>query len=127
MQAVIFFIGVVDINSSCSSPSSEEHVKTTSRPDLKLDASRQKNAAWPWPSGCSRRVLMKTFLVLVLTVTALFLWQRNSDQAVESTTPVVNRSAPAPVSEHDWPKNSLDSARRVANQVRAIRAQNEQP
>jgi len=70
---------------------------------------------------------MKTFLVLVLTVTALFLWQRNSDRAVESTPAVVNKPAPAQVSEHDWAKHSIDSARRVANQVQTIRAQNDQP
>lgn len=72
-------------------------------------------------------VRMKMFLVLVLTVTALFLWQRNSDRLVESTPPVVNNRAPTQVSEHDWAKNSLDSAQRVANQVRTIRAENEQP
>ena len=69
---------------------------------------------------------MKTFLVLVLTVTALFLWQRNSDRPAEKAPPVKNNPAPVQVSGHDWTKNSLDSARRVANQVRAIRAQNEQ-
>ena len=77
---------------------------------------------------------MKTFLVLVLTVTALFLWQRNASQ--NAATGASSRSeakvtAPAsssqPVSNGDWMKHSLDRAHEVAGQVQAARNQGDQP
>jgi hypothetical protein len=68
---------------------------------------------------------MKTFIVLVLTVTALFVWQRNSGQPAPAKTPAT-RSAPAQTARMNWPKNSLDQARRVVDQVRVSREQNEQ-
>jgi hypothetical protein len=75
---------------------------------------------------------MRTFLLLVLTVTALYVWQRQGNDAVTATKPrvetaVANRVAPRPVSEHDWAKHSIDRAHEVANQVRETRQQNEQP
>jgi hypothetical protein len=75
---------------------------------------------------------MKTFLLLVLTVTALYVWQRQGNDAVTATKPkaerlVVTPAAPRPVSEHDWAKHSIDRAHEVANQVRKTRQQNEQP
>ncbi len=68
---------------------------------------------------------MKTFIVLALTVTALFVWQRNSDQPAPAKAPAM-RTAPAQTKEVNWPKNSLDQARRVVDQVRTLREQNEQ-
>jgi hypothetical protein len=76
---------------------------------------------------------MKTFLVLVLSVTAIFIWQRNGDRsaAVENNAAVEKTAAapatPRPVYEHDWAKHSLDRAHAVADQVRETRQSNEQP
>jgi len=75
---------------------------------------------------------MRTFLLLVLTVTALYVWQRQGNDAVTATkpraeTPVTTRAAARPISEHDWAKRSIDRAHEVANQVRETRQQNEQP
>ena len=76
---------------------------------------------------------MKTFLVLVLSVTALYLWQRSGDRdGVAESKPALEKVAavaatPRPVYEHDWAKHSLDRAQEVANQVRETRRQNEQP
>jgi len=76
---------------------------------------------------------MKTFLVLVLSVTALYLWQRggNQEAATQSkpatekvTTAVVT---PGPVSEHNWAKHSLDRTHEVIDQVQQSRRSNEQP
>jgi hypothetical protein len=74
---------------------------------------------------------MKTFLLLVLTVTALYVWQRQGNDTVTPTkrkteTPVATATAPRSVSEHDWAKHSIDRAHEVANQVRQSRDQNEQ-
>lgn len=76
---------------------------------------------------------MKTFLVLVLSVTALYLWQRSGDSdAVNENKPGAAKVAtapatPRPVYEHDWAKHSLDRAHAVADQVRETRQSNEQP
>jgi len=75
---------------------------------------------------------MKTFLLLVLTVTALYVWQRQGNDAVTATKPrvetaVATQAASRPVSEHDWAKHSIDRAHEVANQVRETCQQNEQP
>ena len=75
---------------------------------------------------------MRTFLLLVLTVTALYVWQRQGNDAVTATKPraetaVATPAVPRPVSEHDWAKHSIDRAHEVANQVREARQQNEQP
>ncbi len=79
---------------------------------------------------------MKTFLVLVLSVTALYVWQRRGDtnavtenkpavvQKVAPITPTVG--SPSAVSEHNWAKHSLDRAHEVANQVRTSRQQSDQ-
>ena len=69
---------------------------------------------------------MKTFLLLVLTVTALYVWQRQGNDAVTATKPKPETSvaAPAaarPVSEHNWAKHSIDRAHEVADQVRKSR------
>jgi hypothetical protein len=99
---------------------------------LRLDVVPSKNVA--------RSMLfqepMKTFVVLVLTVTALFLWQRNGTQTTASNpeppTKAVLQTAPAqpvsqPVSNGDWAKHSIDRAREVASQVQATRRENERP
>ena len=75
---------------------------------------------------------MKMFLLLVVSVTALFVWQRygSSNAAPESKPATASAAAPAtprPIYEHDWAKHSLDRAQEVANQVRETRQQNEQP
>jgi hypothetical protein len=79
---------------------------------------------------------MKTFLVLVLSVTALYLWQRSGDQntpadgkpAVEKTATVtVAAATPGPVSEHNWAKHSLDRTHEVIDQVQQSRRSNEPP
>lgn len=76
---------------------------------------------------------MKTFLVLVLSVTALFVWQRSGENnATPENKPAAAKAAPVavtprPVSEHDWAKHSLDRAHEVANQVQQTRRENEQP
>jgi hypothetical protein len=69
---------------------------------------------------------MRTFLLLVLTVTALYVWQRQGNDAVTATkpsaeTPVTAPVVPRPISEHDWAKHSIDRAHEVANQVRETR------
>jgi hypothetical protein len=76
---------------------------------------------------------MKMFLILVLSVAALFFWQRHgrNDAAQETKLPVstsaVAATTPRPVSEHNWAKHSLDRANEVAGQVRKTRQQDEQP
>ncbi len=73
---------------------------------------------------------MKTFLLLVLSVTAVFLWQRNADRdAVGGNNPTVARvtaapASPHPVYKHDWAKNSLDRAHEVMDDVAQTREQN---
>ncbi|MEO5719579.1 MAG: hypothetical protein ABIR29_13550 [Chthoniobacterales bacterium] len=73
---------------------------------------------------------MKTFVVLVLSVIALFVWQRQNQQTAAPAQPTVGKTtsapaAPRPVSEHNWAKHSLDRAHEVANQVQQSREQNE--
>jgi hypothetical protein len=75
---------------------------------------------------------MKMFLLLMLTVTALFVWQRNDNHGANEAKPT--RETPATVSsparttsEHDWAKHSLDRAHDVAEQVRKSRQGNNQP
>jgi hypothetical protein len=79
---------------------------------------------------------MKKFFVLVLLITAFFIWlNRNNSSApsaAKSKAPTESpRSAvqtkPQPVYEHDWAKHSLDRASEVADQVRKTRKENEQP
>jgi hypothetical protein len=76
---------------------------------------------------------MKTFLVLVLSVTALYVWQRSGhSDAVTENKPTVEKVAvalatPRPVSEHNWAKHSLDRTHEVMDQVQQSREQNERP
>lgn len=75
---------------------------------------------------------MKTFLVVVLSVTALYLWQRQGQESVAPAQKPTAAEAPAaaparPVSEHNWAKNSLDRAHEVVDEVQQSRAPNEQP
>jgi hypothetical protein len=79
---------------------------------------------------------MKTFVVLVLTVTALFLWQRNGTQTAangakaEAKATLPSSSQPtqtSKVSDGNWAKHSLDRAHEVAAQVQATRRENGQP
>ena len=66
------------------------------------------------------------FLILVLSVTALFVWQRSNQETTRKNQPAAPAQA-STVSEHDWAKHSLDRAHEVANQVTRARQQNEQP
>ncbi len=75
--------------------------------------------------------IMKMFLVLVLSVTALFLWQRGGEKAATADKSGIEAPTAAippvrPVSEHNWAKHSLDRAHEVADQVRQTREENEQ-
>jgi hypothetical protein len=77
---------------------------------------------------------MKMFLLLVLSLTALFVWQRhNSSDAASETKPpiaataVVAVTTPRPVSEHNWAKHSLDRTHEVMDQAHQSRQQGEQP
>lgn len=76
---------------------------------------------------------MKTFLVLVLSLTALYLWQRSGDQETATQSkPATEKTitaavTPGPVSEHNWAKHSLDRTHEVIDQVQKTRRSNEQP
>lgn len=69
------------------------------------------------------------FLVLVLSVTALFLWQRKGDNdAAGGNKPTVANTAavpasPRPVYQLDWAKNSLVRTHEVMDEVRQTREQ----
>ncbi len=77
---------------------------------------------------------MKTFLLLVLTVVALFVWQRNAGQSPPGSnrppTAYENSASASPSPPglaHHWIKNSLGRAEEVAKQVRTSRAENDLP
>lgn len=74
---------------------------------------------------------MKTFLLVVLTVAALFIWQRKSGGRAVETRPhesaALEASPARTISEHNWAKNSLDRARDVADQMQSARAEDQQP
>ena len=75
---------------------------------------------------------MKTFLLLVLSVTALFIWQRNGKPAATETKatheiPTATSSPARPTSDHNWAKRSLDRAQEVADQVRKSREEDHLP
>ena len=76
---------------------------------------------------------MKTFVVLVLSVTALYLWQRSGEQeATTQSKPAAEKVTtaavtPGPVSEHNWAKHSLDRTHEVIDQVQQTRRSKEQP
>lgn len=75
--------------------------------------------------------VMKTFLVLVLSVIALFVWQRQNQGTATPGQPSVGETtsaiaAPRPVSEHNWARHSLDRAHEVVNEVQQSREQNEE-
>jgi hypothetical protein len=72
---------------------------------------------------------VKTFVVLVLTVAALFLWQRNPEKA-RPTGSVMDKPASSPstaVSQHNWAKNSLDRAHEAIDAVQRARAGGQEP
>ncbi len=75
---------------------------------------------------------MKLFLVLVLTVAALFLWQRHGNETASAPSSQSGASSstesvtPRPVSAQNWAKHSLDRTREVMSQVEQTRDQNEQ-
>lgn len=74
---------------------------------------------------------MKTFLVLVLSVSAVFVWQRGNHDAAPANKPQIDTASVAttparPVSEHNWAKNSLDRAHEVMDQVQQSREQDDQ-
>ncbi len=72
---------------------------------------------------------MKMFLVLVLSVAALFLWQQKGDSdAAGGNKPTVAKviaapASPRPVYQHDWAKNSLVRTHEVMDEVRQTREQ----
>lgn len=71
------------------------------------------------------------FLVLVLSVAALFVWQRDGEKnaatnKVQRATQSAATASPRPVSEHNWAKNSLDRTHAVMEQVQQSRAENDQ-
>jgi hypothetical protein len=75
---------------------------------------------------------MKTFLLVILTVTALFIWQRNSNPTATETKATQERPAaksppPRATSDHNWAKRSLDRAQAVADQARKSREEGERP
>jgi hypothetical protein len=74
---------------------------------------------------------MKTFVLLVLTVIALFLWQRGDERNVK-TSPNANVAPAAPAvtqqtAQHDWAKRSIDRAREVVADANSAQRQNQQP
>jgi hypothetical protein len=78
---------------------------------------------------------MKTFVLVVLSVGALYLWQRQGSETSApvrpaAAAPVASVSRPEPAhmaSQGNWVKSPLDRAHQVADQVRASRSGNEQP
>jgi len=75
---------------------------------------------------------MKTFMLVILTVTALFIWQRNSNPTAAETKaaremPAASLSPPQTTSDHNWAKRSLDRAQTVAEQARKSREESERP
>jgi hypothetical protein len=75
---------------------------------------------------------MKTFVLLVLTVTALFIWQKHDGSPRTASKPKAETSVAAstgsrPVSEHDWAKRSLDRTHEVMDQVAQTRQGADQP
>lgn len=73
---------------------------------------------------------MKMFLVLVLTVAAMFVWQAHNEKSARPQDPVTEaqRSTPGksrPISAHNWAKNSLDRAHQALDEVQQTREQNE--
>jgi hypothetical protein len=78
---------------------------------------------------------MKTFILVIAVLGAVFLWQRQNEHAATPTSANVKQTnaasapvaqpSPRPVSEHDWAKHSLDRAHEVADQVRTARQENQ--
>lgn len=81
------------------------------------------------PIAALYALTMKMFLLLALSVIALFVWQRQApESAPTAKTPLVapaTATAPRPVSEHNWAKHSLDRAHQVVGQVQQLRAEND--
>ncbi len=74
---------------------------------------------------------MKTFLVLVLSIVAIFVWQRQSAETVTATKAPAKLSFSRPLSRGrcpsiNWAKNSLDRAHEVVEQVQLTREHNDQ-
>ncbi|HEY2713663.1 MAG TPA: hypothetical protein VGI60_14205 [Chthoniobacterales bacterium] len=74
---------------------------------------------------------MKTFMVLVLTVVALFVWQRGNNpgetSAPNASPKLVATPAPAAASAQSWAKNSIDRTHEAIEQVRRMREEKERP
>jgi len=64
---------------------------------------------------------MRTTVVLIIAAVlgCLFLVQKRHEPAAPSAAPAVAQKAasPRPVSEHNWAKRSLDTTRKVTDQV----------
>jgi hypothetical protein len=74
---------------------------------------------------------MKTFMVLVLTVIALFVWQRANNPGGASppnpSTRLAATPARPPASAQSWVKNSLDRTHEAIEQLRRTREEKERP
>jgi len=67
---------------------------------------------------------MRTFVVVLIAIVlgGLFLVQKRHEQKavpapVSSTAAAQKSSSPRPVSEHNWAKHSLDTTRKVTDQI----------
>ncbi len=85
-----------------------------------------------WPERCSFHQSMKIFLLLLLSVIALFVWQRQGNDAAPAPRPRIETrtlatATPRPASERHWTRQSLDRTHEAIDQVRQTRAPDEQP
>lgn len=66
---------------------------------------------------------MRTFLLLALTVGALYLWQQNEQHpAAKKIEKTLNDSSiEQTIEQHNWAKHALDRAHEVAGQVKTSR------
>jgi len=73
---------------------------------------------------------MKTFMVLILTVVALFVWQHGNnpgETSARTTTKLAATPAPPPPSAQSWVKNSLDRTHEAIELDRRMREEKERP
>jgi hypothetical protein len=74
---------------------------------------------------------MKTFVVLILTVVALFVWQHGNNpgqmNAQNPATKLIASPPPRPLAGQNWVKNSLDRTHEAIEQVSRLRAEEGRP